>query len=421
MNRERRGTWANIDPWLVAIYFALVVAGFFNIYSAEFSEGSQSLLSFSTSHGKQFIWIIAATVFALVILLIDSRVYSTFSYVFYGASIFLLLLTLLIGTEIAGARSWIRIGSFSIQPAEFAKVATALAVSKYLNTYGVSISLLKDRLIAFALVAVPMLLVLAQNDTGSALVFAAFFLVFYRFGLPTYFLAISLIAAVLFILTLLLPKLLIILFIVTLGVFAFWIIGVHWRSGITVLTVCLLAAAFVYTTDYAFQEVLKPHQQERIEVILGKKVDLKGAGYNIHQSLIAIGSGGWNGKGFLNGTQTKFNFVPEQTTDFIFCTVGEEWGFLGSGLIVLLFAALILRLIYNAEKQKTKFSKIYLYCIASIFTLHYMINIGMTLGIFPVIGIPLPFLSYGGSSLWAFTILLFMGLKLDASRKEFLS
>jgi rod shape determining protein RodA len=331
----------------------------------------------------------------------------------------LLVIVLVTARDVAGARSWIDIGPFKLQPSEFAKSATALAIAYYLSTLNIRLEDFKTKLIAVVILVIPAGLILLQNDTGSMLVFGAFALVMYREGLSGNFLLFGLAMVVLFIFSLLFTPLIMLVIIGSIGLLIFLFQRKKtWKLGLAVGSVVGLLMGFVFSVDYIFNEVLEPHQQVRIDVLLGKKDDLRGAGYNVNQSKIAIGSGGFFGKGFLKGTQTKYDFVPEQTTDFIFCTVGEEWGFLGTFTVIALFTALILRILYISERQRSSFTRIYGYCVASILLFHFLINIGMTIGLMPVIGIPLPFFSYGGSSLLGFTILLFIFVKLDGYRLQ---
>jgi rod shape determining protein RodA len=404
---------------MVFIYLTLVFLGWINIYAAVYNEEHQSILDATQRYGKQLIWIGLSIFVGLVILLMDGKFYSTFSIPIYVVNMLLLVVVLVTARDVAGARSWIDIGSFKLQPSEFAKSATALALSFYLSTLNIKMDQLKTKLIAGIILAIPAGLILLQNDTGSMLVFGAFALVLYREGLSGNFLLLGLAIAVLFIFALLFTPLtmLITLSLILLAAFLFqrkktWKIGIGLGSALIVLM------GFVYSVDYLFHNVLEPHQQIRIDVLLGKANDPTGAGYNVNQSKIAIGSGGFSGKGFLKGTQTKYDFVPEQTTDFIFCTVGEEWGFLGALVVISLFTALILRIFFIAERQRSAFARIYGYCVGTILLFHFIINIGMTIGLMPVIGIPLPFFSYGGSSLLGFTILLFIFIKLDGFRLQ---
>lgn len=418
--RERKSILKNIDWFTVFLYLVMITFGWINIYAAEFDESHQNILDMNQRYGKQFIWIMASLLLAFTILILDSKFYSTFSYVFFAVSILSLLAVLVVGTTIAGSRSWFQFGGFAIQPAEFAKFAAALALAKYLSSIKGSHLGLKQLFIAAVIIFSPALLILMQHDTGSALVYIAFLLVLFREGLSGKVLIFGLGAVILFILTLLINKFIVAgCFLVLLALILF-IIGSSKRNIFSLLFIFIIGAGFIFSVDYAFENVLEPHQKKRINVLIGKETDPRGAGYNVNQSKIAIGSGGFAGKGFLKGTQTKFNFVPEQSTDFIFCTVGEEWGFLGSTFVITLFLLLLFRIIKLSERQRSSYSRIYGYGVASILFFHLAVNIGMTIGFAPVIGIPLPFFSYGGSSLWAFTTLLFIFIRLDASRLEML-
>lgn len=418
--RERQGILHNIDWITVLLFLLLVFIGWINIYSAVYNEEHNSIFDFSQRYGKQLIWIFAAIGIALIIIIIDASFFTTFAYLIYGISILSLMAVLVAGTEIAGSKSWFQFGSIAIQPAEFAKFATCLALAKYLSTFNVSLSRLRTKITASLIIFLPASLVLLQNDTGSAIVYTVFILVLFREGLTGNILLIGVAIALLFVFTLLIQKLYIIAFLLLAAVLLFYFMKRSKRNIIALITMLLISCAIVYSVDYAFDNILEPHHKKRINVLIGKELDLRGAGYNVHQSKIAIGSGGFAGKGFLHGTQTKYDFVPEQDTDFIFCTIGEEWGYLGTLFLVGLFLALLLRLIMLAERQRSNFSRIYGYGVASIIFFHFTVNIGMTIGLLPVIGIPLPFISYGGSSLWAFTILLFIFIRQDASRKELL-
>lgn len=418
--RERKGIFYNIDRLTVFLYLLLVFIGWINIYAAVYNEEHKSIFDLSQNYGKQLIWIISSVVLALIILMIDIKFFSSFSYIIYFLSIFSLLAVLLLGKEIAGSKSWFQIGSFALQPAEFAKFATCLAIAKYLSAIDRKMKSLKTKIFAFIILLFPAGLILLQNDTGSALVYFSFILVLYREGLSGSFLILGGIFAVLFLLTLWLGILYAGGIVLAVCLFLLLLIKRNRNNIFTLIAAFIISGGFVLSVDYFFEDVLEKHQKTRINVLIGKETDIRGAGYNVHQSKIAIGSGGLTGKGFLKGTQTKYNFVPEQSTDFIFCTIGEEWGFAGSFTVVLLFSTLLIRLIIIAERQKSKFSRIYGYGVSSILFFHFIINIGMTIGIAPVIGIPLPFISYGGSSLWAFTILLFIFIRQDASRSELL-
>lgn len=413
---EQRNIFRNIDRPLVALYLILVLMGWISIYAAVYDKDHSSIFDFSQSYGKQLMWIGTSLILALVVLLTDAKFFNVFAYPIYGFMLILLMMVLVIGTTIAGSKSWFQIGEFRIQPAEFAKFATNLALAHYLSALNFDRKIRKFRLVPLFIIGTPALLILLQNDTGSALVYASLFLVLYRQGMPGYFLVIVAIVAMLSILTLKFnPYIVIGLVAVVISGFYFFIRR-NKRNLLNLLGLFVIASAFAMSVNVGFEKLLEPHQKTRINVLLGKEVDLKGAGYNVNQSKIAIGSGGLLGKGFLKGTQTKFNFVPEQSTDFIFCTIGEEWGFLGTTIILALFLTLIVRIVMMAERQRSEFSRIYGYGVASILFFHFIINIGMTIGLMPVIGIPLPFFSYGGSSLWSFTLLLFIFIKQDSYR-----
>ncbi len=417
--RRQESIFAGIDWVTVILYLILVLMGWVSIYAAVYNEEHQSILDTTQRYGKQLIWIGLSLFVAFIIMLIDGKFYSTFAIPIYIIVVLMLMVVLVTARDVAGARSWIDIGPFKLQPSEFAKSATALALAYYLSTLNIRMEDLRTKLIAGVILIIPAALILLQNDTGSALVFAAFALVMYREGLSGNFLLFGLAMVVLFIFSLLFTPITMLIILGSIGgLFFLFQRRKTWQLGFAVAAALAVSMGFVYSVDYIFNEVLEPHQQIRIEVLLGKKDDPKGAGYNVNQSKIAIGSGGFAGKGFLKGTQTKYDFVPEQTTDFIFCTVGEEWGFLGALVVIALFAALILRVIYISERQKSSFTRIYGYCVASILLFHFIINVGMTIGLMPVIGIPLPFFSYGGSSLLGFTILLFIFIKLDAYRLQ---
>lgn len=405
-----------MDWLLVGMFLALVTIGFLNIYSVEYNPAREEFLVMDTSYTKQVMWIAISILLGVLIMLIDAHFFSTFAFGFYLATLGLLVLTLAIGSEVAGAKSWIQFGGFSLQPSELAKFATALAMAKFLNIYGVEMRNWRHMLIGFGILLLPVVLVLLQNDTGSALVFLSLVLVLYREGLNAFFIVIPLVLGVLFVCVLAFGASPVLAVLVGLLVLTFNFLARRLRFGAAALIFLVfgMGAGIIYGTDYAFNNILQPHQRSRIEVLLGKQNDLQGAGYNLHQSLIAIGSGGATGKGFLEGTQTKFHFVPEQNTDFIFCTVGEEWGFAGTAAVVLLFVLMLVRVIFRAEKQKSTLVRAYGYGVVSILFIHFLINIGMTIGLVPVIGIPLPFISYGGSSLLGFTFLLFLFIKLDA-------
>ena len=409
-----------IDIWLFLIYLALVTIGLLSIYAAAYNEAHPHLWDFSQNYGKQLLFIGVSLMVGFMLLLIDAKFFNAFAYILYGLSLLCLLLVLVVGSKISGSTSWIQLGPISFQPSEFAKFGTALALAHYLGKIDTDPSKLSTKLISYGIVFVPMLLILAQGDAGSASVFIIFLLVLYREGMGGKILITGLVAATLFVLSLCVSKWYMMIGLVVLYAIFLLLID-RTKKNIWLLTWILIAAcAFVFSVDFAFHHVLKPHQQTRINIILGKEHDIKGVGYNLNQSMIAIGSGGFSGKGYLNGTMTKYNFVPEQHTDFIFCTIGEEMGFVGSFMLIALYLALILRIIHLAERQRSPFSRIYGYGIACIFFFHFAINIGMTIGLVPVIGIPLPFLSYGGSSLLMFSMMLFVFLKQDANRMNIL-
>lgn len=410
-----------IDWITVLVFGALVLAGWLNIYAAEYDPDiDQSIFDFGTSAGKQFIWICAAVVIALIIFIFDYKFFDSFAYIIYGVLIAMLLFLLIGGKEVAGSKSWLGFGGFGIQPSEFAKFATAFALAKYLDYTGRSLANTKTILISFCIILLPMALTILQGDTGTALVFAALTIAMFREGLPPALLILAIMGLVIFLLTLLVDQTVLL---VAVGVVALLALGLNARNPrrlawIIIGTIFIVGA--IKSVDFVLTDVLKPHQQKRVLSLVNPNTDPLGIGWNVTQSKIAIGSGGFSGKGYLDGTQTKFDFVPAQSTDFIFCTIGEEQGWVGSILLLALFTTLLLRLIHLAERQKSTFSRIFGYGVVSIIFFHFAVNIAMTIGLFPVIGIPLPFFSYGGSSLWAFTILLFCFLKLDAHRMQVL-
>ena len=471
MNSRSNNLLANIDWVSILLYLLLVLIGWLNIYAAVYDENHSSIFDISQKYGKQLIWIGAAFVLAFLVLLTDSKFFTTFSMVIYGIMIFLLIAVLFFGTETKGARSWFEVGDFRIQPAEFAKFATNLAIAYIMSRHNFKVMRFSSLLTIGLILALPAGLIILQNDTGSALVYSSFILVLFREGLHGSILLLCFVAAAIFIMALLYSPFTVLLVIIGGTLIAFYyyrhdirelfqiilFIGcgfglfvlIKWmfnllisdyymlltvyvitsitaiypiykrkmKNMITLLLISWLCVGAAPSVNYAFDH-LQPHQQDRINELLGIRVDPKGTGYNVTQSKIAIGSGGLLGKGFLQGTQTKLNFVPEQSTDFIFCTVGEEWGFVGSTFVIVLLAVFILRIIKLAERQRSSLSRIYAYGVASILFFHVAVNIGMTIGMAPVIGIPLPFFSYGGSSLWSFTILIFIFLRLDANRLQ---
>ena len=478
---NNRSIISGIDWWTIVLFLVIALFGWLNIYGSSYSFDQTSIWDFSNRAGKQLVWLATAVVMGAIILIIEEKAYDVLGYIFYAAMIVLLIITPIFARDIKGSYSWLTIGPISLQPAEFAKCFTAIAIAKYMSRYGYKVRDLRDLIVPFMLIGIPMLIiVVAQRETGSALVFISFLLAFYRQGMSGYVLSWGVVSILLFILvirfgeialpwgmgsvgmlvsTLCIHTIVLGLLIgkekdlrtaiiMAVGVALCYGIGLIINIWIAVdfnyVAIASLAYAAIYLllqalkqrkssmgwivgfvmvstllcqgSDFAFHKILQEHQRKRIEVLLGMKDDPTGVGYNVNQSLIAIGSGQTTGKGFLQGTQTKLKFVPEQDTDFIFCTVGEEWGFVGSAGLLLLYLALILRIIYIAERQRDKFSMIYAYCVAGILLFHVTINIGMVLGLLPVIGIPLPFFSYGGSSLWGFTILLSIMLRMDAAR-----
>ncbi len=476
MPDRRTNFIARLDWLTIILFLVMVVFGWMNIFASTYDpENAGSLFDFTQRYSKQFYYILTALFLAIVVLTIDSKFWGFFSYPIYVLMLLVIPLTLLIGREVNGARAWIFIGSFSLQPAEFVKFAAALALAKFVSRFNFQILKFRTLAIIGIIIGLPMVLILLQNDTGTALVFVAFILVLFREGLWWEVLAIGGLAVLLFVLTLLvpLPVLLPVISVIALlitwlyqqnlkffftgggilgGLFALaWLIGRYIGKEFSLTYLFFIASViaflislfiilrkkhqplllilftwigaliFIFSVDFVFHEILGDHQQSRINQILGLESDLLGKGYNLNQSKIAIGSGGFFGKGFMQGTQTRYNFVPEQSTDFIFCTIGEEWGFIGSLIIVGLFSGLIIRLIILAERQRSVFSRVYGYGVVSILFFHFAINIGMTIGIVPVIGIPLPFFSSGGSSLWGFTVLLFILLRLDTDRYEVVS
>ena len=480
-DNKQPGVLRSLDWWTILIYVALLIFGWVSVCGASYTFGDNHIFSLDSRSGMQIIWMGTSIVLGFVILMLDDRFYDTFSYVIYVALVLLLFATIFNPHSIKGSRSWLVLGPLRLQPAEFAKFATALAVSKFMSTYGFNIHNIKHFMAAAAIILIPMVCIVGQRETGSALVYTSFFLMFYREGMPGSILFTAVAMVVYFVVGVKyenvmmwdtytsIGKFVVLLLVqifsagmvysytgnrkhafmilayslgITLLFFLFstyvipfdivWIqiglcvalvlfllyqaLSTRIRNYFFIGAFALGSIAFFYSADYVLNNVMEPHQRVRINVLLGLDEDLAGAGYNVHQSEIAIGSGGLKGKGFLNGTQTKLKFVPEQDTDFIFCTVGEEEGFVGAAGVLLLFLMLILRLIHLAERQPFKFGRIYGYCVLSVFLFHVFINVGMVLGLTPVIGIPLPFFSYGGSSLWGFTILLFIFLRIDAGR-----
>ena len=471
----------SLDWWTIGIYLALLVFGWVSVCGASYTYGDNDIFSLATRSGMQIVWIGTSICLGFVLLMLDDRFYDTFAYIIYGVLLLLLFATIFNPHDIKGSHSWLVLGPLRLQPAEFGKFATALAIAKLMSTYGFSMQRWKDFAAAVTIILLPMLFIIGQRETGSALVYLSFFLMLYREGMPgsilftgvamviyfvvgiryedtflwdtptsvgkfTVLLLVQIFSAVMvqvycddkkktrlllaycvgttlifllfseYVIPFDIVWVQIILSAAIIGYLLYQALSTHIANYLYIVMFTLGSIAFFYSADYVLNNVMEPHQRVRINVLLGLDEDLAGAGYNVHQSEIAIGSGGLEGKGFLNGTQTKLKFVPEQDTDFIFCTVGEEEGFLGSATVLILFLALILRLIHLAERQPFKFGRVYGYCVLSVFLFHVFINVGMVLGLTPVIGIPLPFFSYGGSSLWGFTILLFIFLRIDAGR-----
>lgn len=479
---ENSTLFKSIDWLTVLLYMVLVVLGAISIYAASYNFDQASMFDLAKFSGKQFLWIGLSTVLGLSLLLIDRRVYEAYAYPIYAGMMLLLLVTIAIAPNIKGSHSWIVLGPVSLQPAEFAKFATALALAKLFSTYNFALNTAKNYAIAAGVILLPIMLIILQNETGSSLVYFSLVLVLYREGMTGFVLYAGVCAVVFFVLALKYSVftfmgidlgaflVLAIIMVLVVGMLLFYcrslvlsrnvllgyvgssllVVALHYlgidvngylfffsvigasviyllfamfhddlKKVLITVVFAVSSVMFLFTVDFAFNKVLEPHQQTRIKVVLGIEEDLRGAGYNVNQSKIAIGSGGLTGKGFLNGTQTKLKYVPEQHTDFIFCTIGEEQGFVGSVGVLLLFLMLILRIIAIAERQHTAFARVYAYCVASIFIFHLCINVGMVIGLCPVIGIPLPFFSYGGSSLWGFTVLLFILLRIDATRKQY--
>ncbi len=474
MTTRNVNIWGRLDKATILVFLLIVIIGWFNIYAAVFNEEHTKIIDLSQRYGKQFVWILATLVIAVFVVVIDTRFYFFFAYFIYGGLMFLLVIVLIVGKDINGARSWYQIGSLSLQPSEFAKFGTALAFAAYLNSRKLDLSKLRVFMISIAIILFPAFLIVLQPDMGSAVVYFALFIVLFREGMSPYIFISGLIMVILFFFTLIFDNIYLTIGLIVTAFILAWIVTRKWKLCLEGLGIFILVSfiiylfnsliikvlndehilfisiilsgtvyafyfynkkaisilviyfflvgslAFVNSVDFAFNNLMKPHQKERVEILLGIKSDPHGTGYNVNQSIISIGSGGFSGKGYLKGTQTKFKFVPAQSTDFIFCTIGEEWGFMGSFVVIGLYVFLLIRLIILAERQRSDFSRIYGYGVVSIFFVHFFINIGMAIGLVPVIGIPLPFLSYGGSSLWSFTILLFIFLRLDASRAEYL-
>jgi rod shape determining protein RodA len=406
----------SVDWITILLYFVLAAMGWMTIYSASLPEEATSVFDIGQVYGKQLLFIMGSIPLIIVVLSIDAKIFEKYSFVFYGLAIVLLAGLFVFGSERKGQTNWYAFGGFSLQPSEFAKIATALVLSKYLGDVQVNLQKLNHQLVAFAVIGVPVVLIMMQPDAGSAMIFLSLVFVLYREGLSAWYLIAGFTAIGLFLLALLVKPVFIIIFIVIILVLHYLAAKRINRNLIAYTMVLVAATAFVLSVSYVYENVLEPHQKDRINVLFGKDVNLKAEGYNLNQAQIAIGSGGWLGKGYLEGTQTKGGFVPEQHTDYIFTTVGEEWGFAGSVVVIVLLITLLFRIVYLAERQKSKFSRTYGYCVASILFMHFFVNIAMLIRLFPTVGVPLPFFSYGGSSFWAFTLLLFIFIKLDANR-----
>jgi rod shape determining protein RodA len=410
----------NIDWTLVMLYVTLVFIGWLNIYAATYSEDYTGYFDMNQNHGRQLVFILGAVLIIIILFFLDIRLLNILPWPVYVVSIFSLVAVLIFGQKISGARSWFAIGGIGLQPGEFAKVASALALAKYMGEMDFAWRKIGRRLSALLIIFVPALLILPQPDLGSAIVFSAFVFVFHREGMSPLWIFLGLGLGILFVFSLIFDPFRLSVIISGLFLLIAFFQRRKKNRWLSLMGILILILGFIQTVDFTFDELLDDRHRNRINIMLGLDEDPQGVGYNTHQAQIAIGSGGWNGKGFLEGTQTKFNFVPEQHTDFIFCTIGEEWGFLGSFFLLILFLALVVRVVLVAERQKIAMYRIYGYSVAAVLFFHYAVNIAMTIGLFPVVGIPLPFISYGGSSLWAFTILLFILIKMDAHRKEML-
>ncbi len=411
-----------LDWVSVLLYVIMVGLGWLNIFAAVYDEtANQSIFDMSLNSGRQLMFIAASVFIILAIVIIDMRFYETFAYIFYAIILLVLVLVPIIGKEVGGNKSWIGIGSFGVQPSEFAKFITALAVAKFIGSVGFKMDSLRNQALLFGMIALPLGLILLQKDFGTAIVFMSFLVVFYREGMSPFILIVGISMAALAILTLMVKNQWYLHGIIGVALVLLIFFGKRTLKRILTLTFgALILILTIESFDYVINNVLPERHKKRLEALVNPNFDPMGINWNVTQSKIAIGSGGFAGKGFLKGTQTKFDFVPEQSTDFIFCTIGEEHGWIGSFLVVVLFVFFLQRIIFLAERQKNRFARAYGYSVASIFFFHFAVNIGMTIGLFPVIGIPLPFFSYGGSSLWSFTVLLFILLKLDAHRSQVL-
>lgn len=421
MRIRKNNIFYGIDWVLILFYFILIFIGWINIYSATITEETIPLINFSTEYGKQLIWIGLSFPLMLLILLFDAKFYEKFASIIFLASIVLLIGLFIFGKNINGATSWYNFGIFGLQPSEFSKAATALAIAKLVSDKQFNLKKWNTQIQAFLILFIPVILIILQPDPGSALVYSAFIFVLYREGLPVYYVTIGFVAVLLFTITLYFGYTYVLigslfLFILILLFFNFYRKKALKKGWMKILGIYLVSALFIISVDFVFNKVFEQRHRDRFDILLGKTKDIKSIGYNTNQSVTTIASGGLNGKGFLDGERTQGDFVPEQQTDYIFTTVGEEWGFIGSSIVILIFVFFLLRIIHIAERQKSKFSRVYGYSIAAILFTHFTINIGMVIGLLPTIGIPLPFFSYGGSALWGFTVLLFIFIRLDANR-----
>lgn len=413
---KNQSTIANLDWFSVLLYAMLVVMGWMNIYSSSLPLEPNGIFDLSQTYGKQLLFIILAIPLIIILLSVDAKIFEKYSSIYYVLGILSLAGLFVLGKTIKGQTNWYQFGGFSVQPSEFVKTTTALFLAKIVSDSQINLENFKSQLIALGIIAIPILFIMMQPDAGSAMIFLSLVLVLFREGLPSWYLWTGLISIILFISSLVVQPYFI-------ALIAFLIMVVHFifnksikRNPIIYTLLFFVITGFTFSVDYVYENVIEPHQKDRIAVLIGEDVDLKNEGYNLNQSMIAIGSGEWYGKGYLQGTQTKGGFVPEQHTDYIFTTVGEEWGFIGATTVIITFVMLFMRLLYLAERQKTQFSRIYGYCLVTFLFIHFFVNIAMLIKLFPTIGVPLPFFSYGGSSLWAFTILLFIFLKLDANK-----
>lgn len=426
MASEKSSYLKGLDHILLGLYIVCVMFGWINVYAAVYNpEVDTSFFDMSTNSGRQFIWILTSIILIIFVVVSDYKLYDTFAFIIYGIVVLLCILVIFIGADIKGSHSWFKIGDFGLQPAEFAKLATSLALAKYLSSPNASLQKSRDKIICAALVIIPMLIILAQREKGVSIVFVSFIIVLYKVGISGVFPLIIIVGGILAVLGYLINPIYVMFFLIAIGVGIYYFFLPSFernRKNFTIIgSIVVLMSMVGFLVKPAISVLMEPHQQKRIDVFFNPDADPRGDGYNVTQSKIAIGSGGFSGKGFLEGTQTKFDFVPEQSTDFIYCTIGEEYGFLGSVFVIALLIGMMLRIIFLAERQRTTFARVYGYCVVSIIFFHFFVNIGMTIGLMPVVGIPLPFFSYGGSGLWSFTIMLFIFLKLNSQRNQQLS